>query len=158
MEILLSLSLQAQFKQETGVDYKPGMAPPTSAPATAPTSPDSASCPFTRVAQQGELVRKLKSEQAPKVQFVQLLIMSIFICLSSHCSCPHPFVQSAPTSQVTCPFIDIVLSRVLIRRPVKSRVQSRLSDRSLPVSQMICPVIAHVICMPVKFILNHPQQ
>lgn len=61
-------SLQAQFKQQTGVDYKPGMAPPTSAPA-APAAPSSAGavCPYTRVSQQGELVRKLKAEQAPKV-------------------------------------------------------------------------------------------
>uniref|UniRef100_A0A4W6G2L8 Bifunctional glutamate/proline--tRNA ligase n=1 Tax=Lates calcarifer TaxID=8187 RepID=A0A4W6G2L8_LATCA len=69
------LSLKAQFKEQTGMDYKPGMAPPTSAPApptSAPapaTSPaDTTSCPFTRVAQQGELVRKLKAEQAPKDQ------------------------------------------------------------------------------------------
>ncbi|XP_031165306.1 bifunctional glutamate/proline--tRNA ligase isoform X2 [Sander lucioperca] len=62
------LSLKAQFKQQTGMDYKPGMAPPTSAPAPPTTSTDPASCPFTRVTQQGELVRKLKSEKAPKVQ------------------------------------------------------------------------------------------
>lgn len=61
------LFLQAQFKQQTGMDYKPGMAPPTSAPAPPTTSTDPASCPFTRVTQQGELVRKLKSEKAPKV-------------------------------------------------------------------------------------------
>lgn len=42
------------------MDYKPGMAPPT-------TPTDSASCSYTRVTQQGELVRKLKAEQAPKV-------------------------------------------------------------------------------------------
>ncbi|XP_043954745.1 bifunctional glutamate/proline--tRNA ligase isoform X2 [Gambusia affinis] len=66
------LSLKAQFKQQTGVDYKPGMAPPTSAPATpaasAPTAPASEAtyCPYTRVTQQGELVRKLKAEKAPK--------------------------------------------------------------------------------------------
>uniref|UniRef100_A0AAQ5YRA3 Bifunctional glutamate/proline--tRNA ligase n=1 Tax=Amphiprion ocellaris TaxID=80972 RepID=A0AAQ5YRA3_AMPOC len=59
------LSLKAQFKQETGMDYKPGMTPPTSAPAP-PTSSDS--CPYTRVTQQGEVVRKLKAEQAPKDQ------------------------------------------------------------------------------------------
>ncbi|XP_069029580.1 bifunctional glutamate/proline--tRNA ligase isoform X1 [Embiotoca jacksoni] len=62
------LSLKAQFKQQTGMDYKPGMAPPTSAPAPPTPSSDSASCPFTRVSQQGELVRKLKAEQAPKDQ------------------------------------------------------------------------------------------
>nr|XP_046260310.1 bifunctional glutamate/proline--tRNA ligase isoform X1 [Scatophagus argus] len=62
------LSLKAQFKQKTGMDYKPGMTPPTSAPAPAPTATDSSSCPFTRVVEQGELVRKLKAEQAPKDQ------------------------------------------------------------------------------------------
>uniref|UniRef100_A0A3Q3L6V0 Bifunctional glutamate/proline--tRNA ligase n=1 Tax=Mastacembelus armatus TaxID=205130 RepID=A0A3Q3L6V0_9TELE len=60
------LSLKAQFKEQTGIDYKPGMAPTTSAPA--PPTSDCTSCPFTRVAQQGELVRKLKAEQAPKDQ------------------------------------------------------------------------------------------
>nr|XP_019935574.1 PREDICTED: bifunctional glutamate/proline--tRNA ligase isoform X2 [Paralichthys olivaceus] len=62
------LSLKAQFKEQTGMDYKPGMAPPTSAPTPPTSSSDSASCPFTRVTQQGELVRKLKAEQAPKDQ------------------------------------------------------------------------------------------
>ncbi|XP_045887851.1 bifunctional glutamate/proline--tRNA ligase isoform X1 [Micropterus dolomieu] len=62
------LSLKAQFKKQTGMDYKPGMEPPTSAPAPPTTSTDSTSCPFTRVSQQGELVRKLKAEQAPKDQ------------------------------------------------------------------------------------------
>lgn len=61
----LSPSLKAQFKQETGLEYKPGMAPPTAAPPT--TQTDSSSCPFTRVTQQGDLVRKLKADQAPKV-------------------------------------------------------------------------------------------
>ncbi|XP_029978748.1 bifunctional glutamate/proline--tRNA ligase isoform X3 [Sphaeramia orbicularis] len=62
------LALKAQFKQETGMEYKPGMAPPTSSPAPPASSADTTSCPFTRVAQQGELVRKLKAEQAPKDQ------------------------------------------------------------------------------------------
>uniref|UniRef100_A0A668AN30 Bifunctional glutamate/proline--tRNA ligase n=1 Tax=Myripristis murdjan TaxID=586833 RepID=A0A668AN30_9TELE len=63
------LALKAQFKQQTGMEYKPGMAPPTSAPsAPSAPAPDSASCPYTRVAQQGELVRKLKAEKAPKEQ------------------------------------------------------------------------------------------
>ncbi|XP_035290073.1 bifunctional glutamate/proline--tRNA ligase isoform X3 [Anguilla anguilla] len=66
------LALKAQFKELTGQDYKPGMAPPTAAPETKaaaapePTSP--ASCPFARVAQQGDVVRKLKEEKAPKDQ------------------------------------------------------------------------------------------
>uniref|UniRef100_A0A1A8S0V1 Bifunctional glutamate/proline--tRNA ligase n=1 Tax=Nothobranchius rachovii TaxID=451742 RepID=A0A1A8S0V1_9TELE len=60
------LSFKAQFKQLTGVDYKPGMAPPTSPASTAAPPLDSSSCPYTRVSQQGELVKKLKAEQAPK--------------------------------------------------------------------------------------------
>ncbi|MGH0142271.1 UNVERIFIED_CONTAM: hypothetical protein FKN15_075915 [Acipenser sinensis] len=58
------LALKAEFKQKTGLDYKPGMAPPSPAPTqTAPSS-----CPYETVAQQGELVRKLKTEKAPKDQ------------------------------------------------------------------------------------------
>uniref|UniRef100_A0A8C2Q2L4 Bifunctional glutamate/proline--tRNA ligase n=1 Tax=Cyprinus carpio TaxID=7962 RepID=A0A8C2Q2L4_CYPCA len=75
------LALKSEFKQLTGQEYKPGMAPPTSAPApksSAPTaaaeSPSLASsgCPYTRVAEQGEVVRKLKAEKAPKVCFSHL--------------------------------------------------------------------------------------
>uniref|UniRef100_A0AAY4AGB6 Bifunctional glutamate/proline--tRNA ligase n=1 Tax=Denticeps clupeoides TaxID=299321 RepID=A0AAY4AGB6_9TELE len=62
------LTLKAEFKQLTGQDYKPGMAPPTSVPAQKPSAPDSGSCPYTRVAQQGEVVRKLKAEKASKDQ------------------------------------------------------------------------------------------
>ncbi|KAJ8289165.1 hypothetical protein COCON_G00018240 [Conger conger] len=69
------LALKARFKELTGQDYKPGTAPPASAPeteATAPPpagpAPGPASCPFARVAQQGEVVRKLKAEKAPKEQ------------------------------------------------------------------------------------------
>ncbi|XP_033961262.1 bifunctional glutamate/proline--tRNA ligase isoform X1 [Pseudochaenichthys georgianus] len=63
------LSVKAQFKQQTGTDYKPGMAPPTSAAAPPTTATNSASsCPLTRVNQQGELVRKLKAEKASKDQ------------------------------------------------------------------------------------------
>lgn len=58
---------QAQFKKETGMEYKPGMAPPTTAAAPPTTGADQATCPYTRVTQQGDLVRKLKAEQAPKV-------------------------------------------------------------------------------------------
>lgn len=78
------LALKSEFKQLTGQEYKPGMAPPTSAPAqksSAPTpavgssSPASTGCPFTRVAEQGEVVRKLKAEKAPKVCFSRCCII-----------------------------------------------------------------------------------
>ncbi|KAL7873304.1 hypothetical protein AOLI_G00123750 [Acnodon oligacanthus] len=67
------LALKVEFKKLTGQEYKPGMAPPASSPvqtspAPATTSPSlsSSSCPYTRVAEQGEVVRKLKAEKAPK--------------------------------------------------------------------------------------------
>ncbi|XP_066530921.1 bifunctional glutamate/proline--tRNA ligase [Hoplias malabaricus] len=67
------LVLKAEFKKSTGQDYKPGMAAPTSSPVqTSPVpvaaspSPSSSPCPFTRVAEQGEVVRKLKADKAPK--------------------------------------------------------------------------------------------
>ncbi|XP_033838940.1 bifunctional glutamate/proline--tRNA ligase isoform X2 [Periophthalmus magnuspinnatus] len=66
------LALKTQFKQVTGMEYKPGMTPPVStpAPSAAPTAAPTASstCPYTRVSEQGELVRKLKAEKAPKDQ------------------------------------------------------------------------------------------
>ncbi|NP_001275581.1 bifunctional glutamate/proline--tRNA ligase [Danio rerio] len=70
------LALKSEFKQLTGQEYKPGMTLPASAPvqkSSAPTlaaapGPASTGCPFTRVSEQGELVRKLKAEKAPKEQ------------------------------------------------------------------------------------------
>ena len=72
------LALKAEFKQTTGQDYKPGMTPPTNAPSATPhaTAPAAAataassSAPaglYEQVSNQGELVRKLKSEKASKV-------------------------------------------------------------------------------------------
>uniref|UniRef100_A0A4W6G4H1 Bifunctional glutamate/proline--tRNA ligase n=1 Tax=Lates calcarifer TaxID=8187 RepID=A0A4W6G4H1_LATCA len=63
------LALKAEFKKLTGQEYKPGMAPPTAtSPAPQPaTNSSSSSDLYERVAQQGEVVRKLKSEKAPKV-------------------------------------------------------------------------------------------
>lgn len=65
------LALKVEFKKLTGQDYKPGLAPPTPLPPAAATaSATSSSTPsglYERVAQQGENVRRLKSEKAPKV-------------------------------------------------------------------------------------------
>lgn len=69
------LALKAEYKQQTGQDYKPGLQT-TSSPAQTQASSSakqSNSSPqaqelFSQVAQQGELVRKLKSEKAPKVR------------------------------------------------------------------------------------------
>lgn len=103
------------------MDYKPGMAPPTSSPApptstpappistpAAPTlAPDSSSCPYTCVTQQGELVRKLKAEKAPKVPGY---LCSPWSCSQlGHVSALRiPYL--CPVASLSCPFGDAALS------------------------------------------------
>lgn len=62
------MALKAEFKQLTGQEYKPGMAPPSAAP-TQPTTSSSSSPTdlYAQVAAQGEVVRTLKTEKAAKV-------------------------------------------------------------------------------------------
>ncbi|XP_075719466.1 bifunctional glutamate/proline--tRNA ligase isoform X5 [Rhinoderma darwinii] len=62
------LSLKAEYKQTTGQDYKPGNAPAQSASAcpVAATNGGDAKAAHDRVSEQGEVVRKLKAEKAPK--------------------------------------------------------------------------------------------
>lgn len=63
------LALKVEYKQQTGQEYKPGAQPVQSNPAkTESSSSPKAPQLFSQVAQQGELVRKLKSEKAPKVR------------------------------------------------------------------------------------------
>lgn len=72
------LALKAEYKQVTGQDYKPGAAPVQKAAVPVQSSPSPASAAtnsspeaqklFSQVTQQGDLVRKLKSEKAPKVR------------------------------------------------------------------------------------------
>lgn len=116
-----------QFKKETGLEYKPGMTPPpTSAPAP---QVNSSSCPYTRVTQQGDLVRKLKAGQAPKVRgrFV-LMTSSLNVCLptvcisacwSSHnsfygCSLSFSRLCSCPLNSVTKMSVYLLTARVLV--------------------------------------------
>lgn len=91
------------------MDYKPGMSPPSSAPAPPSTQADSSSCPHARVAQQGELLRKLKAEQAPKVpglfnSFTNNFLICYLLAHMSRSICP--IILHVP---VIRPFIDIVL-------------------------------------------------
>lgn len=58
------LVLKAEYKQITGQEYKPGAAPVQNSPAPAAA----ASGLYEKVSEQGEVVRKLKSEKAPKVR------------------------------------------------------------------------------------------
>uniref|UniRef100_A0A8C4HIH8 Bifunctional glutamate/proline--tRNA ligase n=1 Tax=Dicentrarchus labrax TaxID=13489 RepID=A0A8C4HIH8_DICLA len=74
------LALKAEYKQQTGQDYKPGLQT-TSSPAQTQSSSSAKQSSsslqaqelFSQVAQQGELVRKLKSEKAPKDQVDQAI-------------------------------------------------------------------------------------
>lgn len=71
------LALKEEYKQATGQDYKPGAGPSPSPgqKTAAPTQNSTSSAPaaaaglYGKVADQGELVRKLKTEKAPKVRF-----------------------------------------------------------------------------------------
>lgn len=71
------LALKAEYKQQTGQDYKPGLQAPgsqaqtqtqSSASSAKSGSPTQGEELFSQVTQQGELVRKLKSEKASKVR------------------------------------------------------------------------------------------
>lgn len=64
------LALKEEYKRITGQEYKPGVAPPQKAPA--PVQNGSTNDLYEKVAEQGELVRKLKAEKAPKVRFYHL--------------------------------------------------------------------------------------
>lgn len=65
------LALKAEYKQVTGQEYKPGAAPAQKAPAPVQNSPSpapAATSLYEKVAEQGEVVRKLKVEKASKVR------------------------------------------------------------------------------------------
>ncbi|KAM4693873.1 bifunctional glutamate/proline--tRNA ligase isoform 2-T2 [Discoglossus pictus] len=69
--VKLLLSLKAEYKQATGQEYKPGNAPAQNtatapAPSPAPGNGDDAKTLYDKVSEQGELVRKLKTEKASK--------------------------------------------------------------------------------------------
>lgn len=66
------LALKAEYKQVTGQEYKPGAAPVQKTPAPAPAQNSTSPAPaatglYEKVAEQGEVVRKLKAAKAPKV-------------------------------------------------------------------------------------------
>uniref|UniRef100_A0A8C8BA69 Bifunctional glutamate/proline--tRNA ligase n=1 Tax=Otus sunia TaxID=257818 RepID=A0A8C8BA69_9STRI len=70
VEVLLSL--KAEYKQETGQEYKPGNPPVVFVPPQSSVSTPPPPCPvdskflYNKVAEQGEVVRRLKSEKASK--------------------------------------------------------------------------------------------
>lgn len=64
------LTLKAEYKEKTGQEYKPGN-PPTAVVQNVSTKSSSNTVEnaslYNKVAAQGEVVRKLKAEKAPKV-------------------------------------------------------------------------------------------
>jgi len=62
--VKILLELKAQFKKETGADYKPGVAPPanTQAAAAAASIPEL----DVQITKQGDIVRQLKTDKASK--------------------------------------------------------------------------------------------
>lgn len=83
------LDLKAEYKKQTGKEYKPGQAPsaastPTQASSTSPQSSSSpqAQALYAQVTQQGEQVRKLKTEKAPKVPLSLNIYSVIHFCNS----------------------------------------------------------------------------
>lgn len=77
------LALKAEYKEKTGQEYKPGN-PPVSGTAQSPKLETSGTLDskalYDKVAEQGEVVRKLKAEKASKV-----MIKLIFcFCLGLH--------------------------------------------------------------------------
>ncbi|XP_045443070.1 bifunctional glutamate/proline--tRNA ligase isoform X1 [Pipistrellus kuhlii] len=61
------LALKAQYKEKTGQEYKPGSPPAASSSPSSTGSPGGRSL-YNEVAAQGEVVRKLKAEKAPKAK------------------------------------------------------------------------------------------
>lgn len=64
------LALKADYKQQTGQEYQPGNPPAVAVPSVSPKSSASvleSQSLYDQVAAQGDLVRKLKAEKAPKV-------------------------------------------------------------------------------------------
>uniref|UniRef100_M3XH78 Bifunctional glutamate/proline--tRNA ligase n=1 Tax=Latimeria chalumnae TaxID=7897 RepID=M3XH78_LATCH len=64
--VKLLLALKGEYKQKTGQEYKPGNSPAVPVPTSSSSSPVASKELYDKVAEQGELVRRLKAEKAPK--------------------------------------------------------------------------------------------
>ena len=65
------LALKAEYKKVTGKEWKPGQAPvKTSPPPAASSGSGNADELNDKITVQGNLVRKLKGEKAPKVTLI----------------------------------------------------------------------------------------
>lgn len=77
------LALKAEYKEATGQEYKPGAAPAQKAEVpvqkTSTLAPASTGL-YEKVADQGEVVRKLKAEKAPKVRLPNVQFSPALFC------------------------------------------------------------------------------
>lgn len=77
------LALKAEYKEKTGQEYKPGN-PPVSGTAQSSKLETSGALDskalYDKVAEQGEVVRKLKAEKASKV----MIEIILWLCLGLH--------------------------------------------------------------------------
>lgn len=71
-EVDTLLALKADYKKQTGEDYKPGMSPPTATTAATNGAANGDSSGLNdKITAQGNKVRTLKSEKADKVCIIQ---------------------------------------------------------------------------------------
>ncbi|XP_023586636.1 LOW QUALITY PROTEIN: bifunctional glutamate/proline--tRNA ligase [Trichechus manatus latirostris] len=78
------LALKAEYKEKTGQEYKPGNPPAAAVQNVSSKSSESlldSKSLHDEVAAQGEVVRKLKAEKAPKVRMLEGTVVSITCCL-----------------------------------------------------------------------------
>lgn len=104
------LALKAEYKQKTGQEYKPGnpsTAASQSASTKSPSSPVENASLYDKVAAQGEVVRKLKAEKAPKVSMLESRVhckQACEFCLNTVPS-PHETVCRLPVNEQLLPAV-----------------------------------------------------
>lgn len=134
------LALKAQFKQATGMEYKPGMNPPAPTPAPTPVPTDSFSCPYTRVSEQGELVRKLKAEKAPKDQIdaavKQLLALKVEFKNLTGQEYKPGMAPATPISSAPAPSRSSSSSNLYDRIAQQGEVVRKLKAEKVPKDQI----------------------
>ncbi|XP_069089977.1 bifunctional glutamate/proline--tRNA ligase isoform X3 [Pleurodeles waltl] len=98
------LSLKAEYKQVTGQDYKPGNPPEVKSaegtqPKSSPFSSGDSNTIYEKVTQQGELVRKLKAEKAPKDQVDEAIKLLLSLKLEYKTSTGQEYKPGVPPSE-----------------------------------------------------------
>lgn len=98
------LSLKAEYKQVTGQDYKPGNPPAVKSaedaqPKPTPASAGDSNTIYEQVTQQGEAVRKLKAEKAPKDQVDEAVKLLLSLKLEYKACTGQEYKPGLPPSE-----------------------------------------------------------